>query len=803
MGMPWFYLLFLLPKTESEVIIMVNLKNIEYNLKPFKRTLEAIKAYNFSGAGDEALAEAAAALKARSLAEEADTQLLPESFALTTEAVKRSLGLTPHDNQLLAASAMARGDIIELATGEGKTLSAVFTACLKALGGEGVHVLTFNDYLAARDAAWMKPVYDMLDISVSAIKEGMDPAARRRAYAADVTYLTAKEAGFDYLRGFLAFDPGEVVQRPFHFAIIDEADSTLIDEARIPLVIAGDAPSMVRIEEKIFDAVAGMQKDLHYSIDEDERRIFLEDAGADFVERRLAIGELYDGSNSDTLSKVNVTLQAKHMLKRDVDYIVKDGEILIVDAFTGRVALNRQWSDGLHAAVELKEGLSQKMQGRILNSITLQSFLRLYPDFCGMTGTACPAAAELMKFYDRSVTVIPSHKPCIRVDHPDVMFADGETKFRAVADAVIKAHDAGRPVLVGTASVAESERLAGLLRGMVPGASVLNAKNDAEEARVIADAGRPGAVTISTNMAGRGVDIRLGGQDGAGADAIRALGGLLVIWTNRHESVRIDSQLRGRAGRQGDPGESRFFISLEDSLFTKYGLLGCAPEKLVRPEQDTPLKGRAVAAAVLRTQRYAEVQTFDAKTTLFKYAAMVESQRRIVQKKREDILFGRTTLAVLEKERPEKHQELLGLVPENEFLRAQKQISLYALGKCWSDHLLYVEGLRDELLVLGKVRGDPLTRYSQRLIEGLDALDRNVRDTVLSIYDGVIVEDGRIDLERMGIRGPTSTRTYLVHDGTENDMLLGNLGVLGPSGLTAPLYLLNMMLEKRRKQKRG
>jgi preprotein translocase subunit SecA len=476
-------------------------------------------------------------------------------------------------------------------------------------------------------------------------------------------------------------------------------------------------------------------------------------------------------------------------------------EILIVDAFTGRVALNRQWSDGLHAAVELKEGLPQKMQGRILNSITLQNFLRLYPDFCGMTGTACPAAAELMKFYDRSVTVIPSHKPCIRADRPDVIFTRREAKNQAVVEEILKANAGGRPVLVGTASVEESEQLAGLLRGAIPGLNVLNAKNDAEEALVVADAGKPGAVTISTNMAGRGIDIRLGGQDGADAEKVRALGGLYVIGMNRQESVRIDNQLRGRAGRQGDPGESRFFISLQDNLITKYGLLGHVHENLLKPEQNAPLSSRAVAGAVLRTQRYAEVQTFDAKTTLFKYAAMVESQRRLVQKKRDDILFGRTALSGLEKERPEKYKELLGLVSEREFLRAQKQIELYALGQCWADHLLYVEGLRDELLLLGKVRGDPLTRYSERLIEGLNALDRNVRDTVLSIYNDVVVKDGRIDLESMGIKGPTSTRTYLVHDGTENDLLLGNLGVMGPSGLTAPLYLLNMLVEKRRKRK--
>ncbi len=780
---------------------MVNLKNVEYDLRPLRRTVDRIKSFDDPDMTDAALRRTADTLRRRASGGEGEDRLLPETFALVSQAVRRALGLTPHLNQLLAAAAMAREDIIELSTGEGKTLAAVFTAALKALSGKGVHVLTFNDYLARRDAEWMGPVYERLGLTAAYVAEGMTPEERRASYGADVTYVTAKEAGFDYLRGFLAYRPEHVVHRPFHFAVIDEVDSILIDEARIPLVIAADEPSQVEIDRKIHDAVAKLRRGVHFGTGENDNLVYLEDAGIALVEAELGIGNLYDGKHPDILSKVNVVLQAQHMLKRDVDYIVRNGELLLVDEFTGRVAKNRQWSDGLHAAVEFKEGLVPTVQGKIMNSITLHSFLRLYPGFCGMTGTAVPAASEFMKFYDRSVTVIPPNLPCIRTDHPDAVYAGRESKFRAVAGEVVKTHRSGRPVLVGTSSVEESEHLAGLLRGEVPGLHVLNAKNDAEEAAVIADAGKPGAVTISTNMAGRGVDIRLGGRDGAAYDRVRRLGGLYVIGTSRHESVRVDNQLRGRAGRQGDPGESRFFISLEDSLVQKYGLTDRLPERLRDTAGDGPLENAAFRKAVARTQRYVEAQTFDAKTTLFKYAAIVEDQRRLVYSKREDILFGRASLSLLQKERPGQYRELLEQVSDDAVAEAQKQIELFALGRCWSDHLLYVESLRDEIFMLGKVRGDPITRYNERLIEGFENLENSIRETVLQIFDSVIVRDGRIDLEGMGIRGPTSTRTYLVHDGTEDMGLLGPLGMFAASGWTAPLYLLELLIGKLKKKK--
>ena len=782
---------------------MVNLKNIEYDLRPLKRTLQKIKSYDYTRLDGAALMRLSEALRRRAAGGEDDASLLAEAFALTAEAVKRALGLTPHDNQLMAAAAMAREDIIELATGEGKTLVAVFIAALKALSGKGVHVLTFNDYLAKRDAEWMGPVYNLLGLSVRSIAEGMTPEARKRAYEADVTYVTAKEAGFDYLRGFLAFEPDEIVQRPFHFAIVDEADSMLIDEARIPLVIAGDEPSTVDIDRKLFDTVSAMERGLHFKTDENDSNIYLEDAGIDFAEEALRIADLYDENNLELLAKINLILRAQYLLKRDVDYIVRNGEILLVDAFTGRVALNRQWPEGLQAAVELKEGLSPKRQGRILNRLTLQSLLRRYPGFCGMTGTACPAANEFMYFYDRSVTVIPPHKPCIRIDQPDVVFTHREAKYRAVARAVMEAHRLGRPVLVGTASVEESEYLADLLRPDIPSLNVLNAKNDAEEAAVIADAGSPGAVTISTNMAGRGVDIRLGGCDSQEQERVLALGGLLIIGTNRNESIRVDNQLRGRAGRQGDPGESRFLVSLEDSLAQKYGLAERISKNLLEVRQDAPLENPAFRKAILRTQRYTEAETMDAKVTLFKYAQLVEDQRRLVHQKRLDILEGRAALSVLEKEKPERYGALLAQVTEDEFRSAQKQIELYALGEAWADHLLYMESLSDEIFLRGKVRGDPLMNYHRRLIDGFEQLQENVKETVLDIFDRAAVRDGRLDLEEMGIKGPTSTRTFLVHDGTEGLDRFGAVGELGAgAGFAVMLYMLTLVLERNRKRKK-
>ncbi|MCL2508010.1 MAG: accessory Sec system translocase SecA2 [Oscillospiraceae bacterium] len=754
---------------------MVNRKNVEYNLKPFKKILAEIKRHDFSALSRDEVAVRSASLRERSRSGEPFKSLMPEAFALVSRAVKLALDITPFDVQLMSAAAMADGHIIELPTGEGKTLAAVFTAYLASLTGGGVHVLTFNDYLARRDALWMKPVYDLLGTTAAFVGEGMDKPTRKAAYGADVTYVTAKEAGFDYLRGFLAFDSGELVQRQFDFAIIDEADSILIDEARVPLVIAGDDPSAPEMNEKIQAAAAEMTRGVHFDTDDHDTNIFLTDAGIALCEARLGIESLYAGENFELLTNITVVLQARFLLERDVDYIVRGGEILIVDEFTGRVAKNRQWSDGLHAAVEMKEGLTPKNHGRVMNSVTLQNFVLLYRDFCGMTGTAVSAATEFHEFYSKNVVVIPPNTPCARVDHDDVIFTHKESKYRAVIGEIVRTHKTGRPVLVGTCSVEESERIAEMLRGEIGEVSVLNAKNDAREAAIIAEAGRLNAVTISTNMAGRGVDIRLGADDTDEHDAVCALGGLYIIGTNRHESVRIDNQLRGRAGRQGDPGESRFFVSLEDNLVVRYGLFDVLPDRYKNLRQDESIEGKDLKRAILQTQRVIEGRVFDAKLTLFKYSRLLEEQRQPVHQKREEILLGERALGFLQKEDEEKYNEILSQITTDEFERAQRQVELYAVNKCWADYLAYMEGALEEVPILSSVRDDSYLYFNRRLSEGFENLGQEIKSAALDAFDRVVIREGRIDLPAMGIGGATSTRTYMVHDGTEQ-MLMGTLG---------------------------
>lgn len=780
---------------------MINRKNFEHNLKSLNRKLAAVKSHIASRMENDRISSGARRLRERAAGGEPAADLLPEAYALVFEAIQTSLGLTPHDVQILAAIAMAQEQIIELPTGEGKTLAAVFTASLMALSGRGVHVLTANDYLAQRDALWMMPVYNLLGLSVGYIGETSDPAARRRAYDADITYVTAKEAGFDCLRGFLAYDAASVTQRPFHFAVIDEADFILIDEARNPLVISGDAQFSPELDESICRAVAKMQKDIHYKTDEYGSEIYLDEAGIDLLEKELSVGDIYEDRNLPILEKAEAVLQARFLLKRDTDYIVRDGQVLMIDKFTGRIAQSRQWTETLQSAVEIKEGLRQTAKGKIMNSITLQNFLSLYPGFCGMTGTARSAAAEFQRFYNTSVTVIPPDRPCIRTDFPDLIFADKRAKLAALTAEIRKIHATGQPILIGTSGIEESELLADRLRGDIETLVVLNARQDAEEAAVIANAGMPGAVTISTNMAGRGVDIRLGGADEAYYGEVRALGGLYVIGTNRHESVRIDDQLRGRAGRQGDPGMSRFFISLEDDLLIRYGLSAAIPERYRNALQDEPFRNKEVERAVGRTQSIVEAQTFDAKITLFKYSRVVELQRRLVHEKRNAVLLGQTALSVLQKERPDQYRELSAQVPEDEFIRAQRQIELYAINLCWSDHLLYIDSVMDEVRMQSAVKENPLTYYNRRLAAGFEELQKHIRDEILDIYDKIIIHDRRIDLDAMNIKGPTSSKTYLVHDGSELQNAFSGASAIAAVAFTAPLFFFYALAEKLKRHK--
>ena len=580
-------------------------------------------------------------------------------MALTAVAASRVVGQDMFDVQLRGALALARGSIAEMQTGEGKTLAAVPAVVWLARQGHPVHVMTVNDYLARRDAAWMGDIYRFLGLCVGYVQQGMTHEERRAAYACDITYATPNEIGFDFLRDRLALRMCEQVHRSFGAAVIDEADSILIDEARVPLVIAGgrsDVGALAYIAERVAQRfLPGM----HYTVDGGANNVALTDEGIRVVESAFGCGNLFDERNLPLLTAVQDATHAHALLRRDVDYVVKNGAVEMVDEFKGRIAIDRRWPAGLHAAVEAKEGVAAKAQGMVLGTITLQHLVALYPKVCGMTGTAATQSLELKSVYGLTVETIPTNRPMIRTDHPDVVFATKAEKEAAVAAEIRRAHDTGQPVLVGTASVADSERLSGLL-GDLPH-EVLNARNDEWEAAIIAKAGERGAVTISTNMAGRGTDIRLG-------EGVAALGGLYVIGTNKHESRRIDNQLRGRAGRQGDPGCSRFFVSLEDDLQAHYGDL--VPGFRNDPES---------------IQRLVEGRHLDTRLFLHSYEAPMEGQRHRVQAYRQEVLEGKTEFTS----------------------ERERLIALRTIDDVWADHLARVADFKSGLQWLSWGRRDP------------------------------------------------------------------------------------------------
>ncbi|QER41318.1 preprotein translocase subunit SecA [Thermodesulfobacterium sp. TA1] len=804
---------------------------------------------------DEALSRKTIEFKERIERGASLDELLPEAFAVVREAARRVLGMRHFDVQLIGGVVLHQGKIAEMKTGEGKTLVATLPAYLNALTGKGVHIVTVNDYLAKRDAEWMGPVYRFLGLTVGYLQNQMDEVERKKAYQCDITYGTNSEFGFDYLRDNMKYSLEDMVQRGHHYAIIDEVDSILIDEARTPLIISGPSEESTDIYYFVDEIVRKLKKDIHFTVDEKTKNATLTEEGIAECEQLLGIKNLYNPRYVRLVHHIHQALRAHHLFKRDVDYVVKDGKIIIVDEFTGRLMPGRRWSDGLHQAIEAKERVRIEAENQTLAMITIQNYFRMYEKLAGMTGTAETEAAEFKQIYNLDVVVIPTHKPMIRIDYPDVVFRTQKEKFEKVVEEIEQAYKQGRPVLVGTTSIEKSELLSKMLKKKKISHQVLNAKHHEKEAAIIAQAGRSYAVTIATNMAGRGVDILLGGNpeglakaqlEAEGydlseiderawnevlamakqgidptekykeywakvlyerylecqkdAEKVKALGGLYVIGTERHESRRVDNQLRGRAGRQGDPGASKFFLSLEDELLRLFGsdkLKGFI-EKLGLPEGE-PLEHPWLSRAIEQAQKKVEAYHFEIRKHLLEYDDVMNQQRETIYAQRKEVLksdsvkdwifsmIEETTNDLVEEafiERKElTHEELKGLVervkeifafnvtfgegkhskekvleflkntllefyenkekvigPDN--MRAiEKYFLLNTIDNLWREHLLMLDHLRDSVGLRGYGQKNPLQEYKREAFHLFVELMRKIRETTLSYLFRVEIKE--------------------------------------------------------------
>ena len=621
-----------------------------------------------TGLSDDQLAARSAEFRTRIDKGESLDQLLPEAFAVCRDAGRRVLGMRHYDVQLVGGTILHRGAIAEMRTGEGKTLTATLAMYLNGLTGKGAHLITVNDYLAARDAEWMGRLYGFLGLSTGTIVHGLSDAERQRAYACDITYGTNNEFGFDYLRDNMKYDLGSLVQRGLNFAIVDEVDSILIDEARTPLIISGQADISSELYTRINDIIAYLVRDEDYIVDEEHRTVSLTDEGIEKIQDRLGVGNLYEPSNVEMLHHVNKALEAHTLYKRDEQYLVRDQKVIIIDEFTGRAMDGRRWSDGLHQAVEAKEGVPIQNESVTMATVTYQNFFRMYDKLAGMTGTAMTEEEEFGSIYKLSVYEIPTNKPVIRKDQPDLVYRTEGEKFAAIVDQILACHEIGQPVLVGTTSVDKSDVISRVLRRKKIHHEVLNAKFHEKEAEIVAQAGRKGAITIATNMAGRGTDILLGGnpeflarrevpdenspefaealeryrkQCAAERQEVLDSGGLFILGTERHDSRRIDNQLRGRAGRQGDPGESRFFLSLEDELMRRFGadrIQGLMAR--LGMEDGVPIEADMVSRSIEGAQRRVEGRNFDIRKNLLEYDEVLDKQRTATYALRRQILKG-------------------------------------------------------------------------------------------------------------------------------------------------------------------
>ena len=784
---------------------------------------------------DEQLRAKTSEFKERIERGESLDEILPEAFAVVREASKRTLGERHFDVQLIGGIVLHEGKIAEMATGEGKTLVATLPAYLNALEGKGVHIVTVNDYLAKRDREWMGVIYRSLGLSVGVIVHELNDRERKEAYRCDITYGTNNEFGFDYLRDNMKFDIEDYVQRELNYAIVDEVDSILIDEARTPLIISGPAEESTDKYYKINRVIPSLKQGKDYQLEEKSHTAFLTEEGVAHVEKLIHVENLYDPRNIEILHHVNQALKAHTLFKRDVDYVVKEGEVVIVDEFTGRLMPGRRWSDGLHQAVEAKENVRIENENQTLATVTFQNYFRMFKKLAGMTGTADTEAAEFRKIYNLDVMVIPTNMPLVRTNYPDVIYKTEEEKFRAVVREIEELYRAGRPVLVGTISIEKSERLSHFLKKKGIPHNVLNAKHHEGEAEIIAQAGRVGAMTISTNMAGRGTDILLGGNpkflaktmvdEEADAEAnqkalekalsivqkekekVIQLGGLHVLGTERHEARRIDNQLRGRSGRQGDPGSSRFYLSLEDDLLRIFGsdrissIMG-----RLGMEEDQPIEHNLVTKAIENAQRKVEAHNFEIRKHLLEYDNVMNQQREVIYSQRRDVLAGgdlkESVLEMMEeqaegivdlyadeKDHPEdwdlkgiedaiyqqfsfrwktpsveedglNRNRLKELVlqgakdiyqkKEEEFGEAtlrylEKVIMLQSIDHHWKDHLLAVDQLKEGIGLRGYGQKDPRIEYQKEAYQMfLEMLDRIKRDTVEKLFAVQIAKEQEV-----------------------------------------------------------
>ena len=736
------------------------------------------------GLDDEQLAKAASLLDLTKLAESPD---VPQFLAIAREAAERATGLRPFDVQLLGALRMMAGDVVEMATGEGKTLSGAIAAAGYALAGRNVHVVTINDYLARRDAEWMAPLIEAMGLTVGWITADSTPDQRRAAYRCDVTYASVNEIGFDVLRDQLVTDIDDLVSPNPDVALVDEADSVLVDEALVPLVLAGSThreTPRLEIVRLVGDLVSESQlpgRAEYFATDADSRNVHLTEAGAQRLEQALGGIDLYSEDHvATTLTEVNVALHAHVLLQRDVHYIVRDGAVQLINASRGRIATLQRWPDGLQAAVEAKEGIETTETGEVLDTITVQALINRYPTVCGMTGTALAAGEQLRQFYKLGVSPIPPNTPNIRQDEPDRVYITAAAKNDAILDHIVEVHASGQPILVGTHDVAESEDLHGrLLRRGVP-AVVLNAKNDEEEARVIAEAGKLNAVTVSTQMAGRGTDIRLGGsevdEDAPEKGVVAELGGLHVVGTGRHRTERLDNQLRGRAGRQGDPGSSVFFSSWEDDVVTAH----VEPGKLPTDCDETGRITSPKATTLLdHAQRVAEGRMLDVHANTWRYNQLIAQQRAIIVERRNTLLAGPAAREELRELSPERYAELSEKVSEEDLERICRQIMLFHLDRGWADHLAYLADIRESIHLRALGRQNPLDEFHRLAVDAFTDLAADAIEASQQTFETANLLDQEPGLDLSKLARPTSTWTYMVHDNPLRDDAMSALSLPG------------------------